>query len=182
MEGKIEVQGLLINIEKAHESDYIAITDIAKRSERRPGEVIRDWLRNTDTMLFLEAWEKLHNPNFNGAQMLTFRLEAQKNRNSISPQNYIERTNAIGLLSKSGRYGGGTYAHRDIALQFCSWFEPVFYVYMIKAFQQMIEEKYQAKSLEWHVKKITDNVDEIRNLLDTIPGQVAENRRIGGDF
>lgn len=108
-------------------------------------------------------------------------MEAQKKRTSANPQQCIEQTNAIGLITKSGRYGW-TYAHRDIALQFCGLFEPVFYVYMIKAFQQLVEEKYQAQSLEWHVKKITDNVDQIRNLLDTIPRQVSENRRIPADF
>jgi len=170
MKKEIKIKDLIITVEEVGDQDYVSLTDIAKQSERRSGDVIRDWLRNSQTLIFLEEWEKIHNPNFKGGHMPTFRLEAQKNRKLITPQRFIEETKSIGLVSISGRYGG-TFAHRDIALHFCNWFEPVFYVYMIKAFQQLIEEKYNARSLKWHLTKITDNVDEIRNLLDTIPGQ-----------
>ena len=83
-----------------------------------------------------------------------------------------------GLISKSGRYDGDTYAHRDIALNFCYWLSPTFQVYFIKAFQQLIEEQFNNKNLEWHISKLTDNVDEMRNLLDTIPGQKPQRNRI----
>lgn len=177
MKKEIKIKDLIITIEEVDQQDYISLTDIAKQSERRPREVINDWLRNSQTLLFLEEWEKIHNPDFKGGHMPPFRLEAQKNRKAISPKSYIEKTGAIGIVSFAGKYGG-TYAHRDIALHFCNWFEPVFYVYMIKAFQQLIEEKYKTKSLKWHLNKITNNVDELRNLLDTIPGQDPSRNRL----
>lgn len=177
MKKEIEINGLIISMETVQDDDYISLTDIASDAERKPAYIIRDWLRNGKTLLFLEEWEKLHNPDFKVAQMHHFRLQAQSSRSSISPSAYIEQTNAIGLLNKSGR-GGGTYAHRDIALHFCNYYEPVFYVYMIKAFQKLIEERHNALSLKWHLSKITDNIDEVRNLLDTIPGQAPERNRL----
>ena len=174
----IEIKGLKIHTKSVNEEDYISLTDIAKQSERRPRDVIRDWIRNAQTIDFLEEWEKLHNPSFKGGQMHPFREMARSNRKLVSPKKFIEITDAIGLKTIAGRYGGGTFAHRDIALQFCNWFEPTFYVYMIKAFQQLIEERYNAQSLKWHIKRITDNIEDVRNLLDTVPGQDPNRNRI----
>lgn len=176
---QLTIDGITVNIEKTNESDFISLTDIAKQTERRAGEVIRDWLRNSSTLLFLEAWENMHNPDFKGGYMPTFRLEAQEKRKEVTPQRYINATNAMGLVSKSGRYGG-TYAHRDIALHFCYWLEPRFQLFMIKLFQKLIKQEYEHQNLEWHVSMITDRIDEVRNLLDTIPGQKAERNRFKG--
>ena len=173
----ISIEGFSIHVSKIDRQDYVSLTDIANQTERRAGDVIRDWMRNANTLIFLEKWEQLHNPDFKGGQMHTFRFEAVDNRKVITPQTYIERTGARGLISKSGR-GGGTYAHRDIALQFCSWLNPEFQIFMIKVFQKLIEEDFNRRSLEWHVSKITDNVEEIRNLLDTIPGQQSDRNRL----
>ena len=175
---KIKVQGLQIQINKIQNSDYISLTDIAKRSnDNKPAFTILNWLRNQNTLLYLETWEQVHNPDFKVVQMHNFRLEAADNRSAISPKNFIEKTNAIGLISKAGRYGG-TFAHSDIALEFCSWLSPQFKVYFFKEFQRLKSEEFSKKNLEWHISKITDNIDEVRNLLDTIPGQLPELNRL----
>lgn len=101
-----------------------------------------------------------------------------ENRTFISPKNYIEQTGAIGLVSKAGKHGGGTFAHSEIALEFCTWLSAPFKVYFYKEFQRLKMEDFDRKNLEWHISKITDNVDEIRNLLDTIPGQRMERNRL----
>ena len=175
---KIEVQGLQIRIEPVNDNDYISLTDIAKQSaEMRPAVTIQSWLRNSNTILFLDTWEKVHNPNYKVSQMTDFLLEASSNRKSISPKKWIETTNAIGFRVKSGR-GGGVFAHKDIAINFCYWLSPPFQVYFIKEFQRLKEEESERRNLEWHVSKITDNIDEVRNLLDTIPGQKPERDRL----
>ncbi|MEM0993471.1 MAG: KilA-N domain-containing protein, partial [Bacteroidota bacterium] len=112
---KIEVQGLAIRIKPFHEKDYISLTDIAAKAEGDSKQLILRWMQNADTLLFLQAWEELHNPDFKVMQMNNFRLKHLEKRYSATPQKYIEQTNAIGIVSKSGRYGG-TYAHKEIAL------------------------------------------------------------------
>ena len=177
---KIEVQGLQIRIEAINDDDYISLTDIAKQSaEMRPAVTIQSWLRNSNTILFLDTWEKVHNQNYKVSQMTDFLLKASDNRKSITPKKWIEITNAIGFRVKSGR-GGGAFAHKDIAINFCYWLSPPFQVYFIKEFQRLKEEESERKNLEWHVSKLTDNVEEMRNLLDTIPGQKPERDRLKG--
>jgi len=175
---KIEVLGLEIRIDSIDQDDFVSLTDIAKSSnENKPAYTILNWLRNRNTLLYLETWEEVHNPKFKVVQMHNFRLQAADNRAAISPKNYIKQTGAIGLITKSGRYGG-TLAHSDIALEFCSWLSPKFKVYFFKEFQRLKKEEFNQKNLEWHVSKITDNIEEVRNLLDTIPGQKKERNRI----
>jgi len=175
---KIEVQGLSIRVEQIDDNDFVSLTDIAKKIDDEPRFTIRNWMRNNQTLEFLHVWEDIHNYDFKRAESGTFRLKANSNSFSPTPQKWVNTTNAIGIISKAGRYGG-TYAHRDIALNFCYWLSPAFQVYFIKAFQQLIEEQYSNRNLEWHISKLTDNVDEMRNLLDTIPGQKPQRNRIG---
>ncbi len=179
---KITVEGLSIAIEQIREADYISITDIAKQSNDVAAKLISNWMKNGATLLYLEAWERTHNPNFKLPQMQEFKIESLDNRLSISPQRFIEQTGAIGLISKSGRYGGGTWAHKDIALNFCYWLSPPFQVYLIKEFQRLKEAESEQKNLKWHISKITNNIDEVRNLLDTIPFQEPERRRLPDGF
>jgi len=174
----IKVQGLEIRLEPIDDKDYVSLTDIAKKnSDDKPVYILQRWIRNRSTLTFLDQWEKVHNPNFKDAQMSVFKEQASINRHSISPQRYIKATNAIGLISKSGRYGG-TYAHREIALNFCYWLDPAFQVFLFKAFNELIQREADRQNLEWHISKLTDNVDEMRNLLDTIPGQKAQRNRL----
>ena len=178
--GKIQVQGLEIRLEPIQEERYVCLTDIAKQAEdKRAAVLIGSWMKNNNTLLFMEQWEKLHNPDFKVDQMVNFRMKTQENRYVATAQKYIKATNAIGIISKSGRYGG-TYAHQDIALNFCYWLSPAFQVFMIKAFQELMAKDFERQNLEWHISKLTDNVEEMRNLLDTIPGQLPNRNRLLG--
>jgi len=135
---KLTVLGIDVTINK---SQYISITDIAKGSSKnRPAVTIQSWLRNQSTITFLTVWEKVHNPNFKVSQIADFREFASINRNQITPNLFIEQMNAIGITSKAGRYGG-TFAHPDIALEFCSWLSPEFKVYLMKEFQRLKHEE-----------------------------------------
>ena len=149
MAEKINIQGLEIAIKQVNEEDYLSITDLArKNTEREPSEVIRSWIRNTDTILFLEAWEEMHNPDFKPGQMDRFKNRSMNRRLDVSPQKYIELTQAIGIVSRSGRYGG-TFAHVDIALEFASWLEPVFRLYVWKDYQRLKSEEAKRLGKEW---------------------------------
>lgn len=175
---KIEVQGLQIRLEAFNDNDYVSLTDIIKDSVDEPKETIRNWIKNTNTVRFLWAWEEIHNSDFKGVHLHAFIEKVTNNRYNLSPTKWINETNAIGLISKRGRHGGGTFAHKDIALEFCSWFDPYFKVYLMKEFQRLKEEEYDYKNLTWHISKITNNIDEVRNLLDTIPYQAPNNNRL----
>lgn len=117
---KIEVKGTSISITKNTEEDYICITDIAKHKNRnRSDDLIRNWLRNRNTLEFLGVWEQLNNPNFKPVEFDGLRIQAGLNSFTLTPKQWIEKTNAIGIISKAGRYGG-TYAHKDIAFGYSS--------------------------------------------------------------
>lgn len=147
----ISVKGLQIGFMQSDQKDYICITDIAKhKSPEAPRDIIKNWIRNKNTIDLLGLWEKLHNPGFKQVEFDLFRNEAGYNHFVLSPQKWIESTNAIGLFSKSGRYGG-TYAHIDIALEFASWVSVEFKFYLIKEFQHL--KSQQAKELDWNVKR-----------------------------
>lgn len=175
--GKLKVMGLEIRLEPIYENDYVSLTDIAKKNDTKPDVIINSWLKNLGTIEFLEEWELLKNPDFNPHQMTGFKEKYLSNRSSITPKRWIKEMNAIGIISKPGRYGG-TYAHKDIALQFCGWLSPRFQVYLMIEFQRLMQEEFKRQSLEWHISKITDNIDEVRNLLDTIPYQDDSRNRM----
>ena len=122
----IHAKGIDIGIyTKDFENEYISLTDIAKyRNDNDPRFVIQNWMRNRNTVEFLAVWEELHNPDFNRVQFEAVRSEAGLNRFVMTPTKWIEQTNAIGIVSKAGRYGGGTYAHSDIAMAFATWISP----------------------------------------------------------
>ncbi|NOZ45763.1 MAG: KilA-N domain-containing protein [Chlorobi bacterium] len=148
---KIEVKGVVVSFTKTQHEDYVSITDIAKyKNPYAPRDIIKNWLRNKNTIELLGLWEKLNNPDFKQVEFDLFRNEAGFNHFVLSPQKWIENTNAIGLQSKSGRYGG-TYAHIDIALEFASWVSVEFKFYLIKEFQRLKNE--QAKELDWNIKR-----------------------------
>jgi len=129
------VDGTTIRINK---EGYVSLTDIAKRSidDTEPIVALRAWLKNSSTLLFLQTWEQKKNKDFKLNRMVQFRMKAADNRNYATPQKYIEETGAIGIISKSGRYGG-TFAHSDIALNFCYWLSPEFQVYLMEEFQRL---------------------------------------------
>ena len=114
---------------------------------------IRNWMRNRNTVEFIGLWETLHNSNFKGVEFDTFRKQAGLNSFNLTPKKWVEATNAIGIISKSGRYGG-TYAHKDIAFEFGSWISPMFKLLLIKEFQRLKESESNQYNLEWNVKRI----------------------------
>jgi len=149
---KMNVEGLPVSIEKINGAEYVSLTDIAKQTERKPADSINDWLRNASTLLFIETWEALHNPSFKVGQMHEFRISAADNRKALTPQRFIEETAAIGIISKSGRYGG-TLAHSDIALNFCYWLSPSFQVYFLKEFQRLKADEAERLGLSWNLRR-----------------------------
>lgn len=148
---KIKVLNKEITIYTRHEEDYICITDIAKyKSSDRTDDLIRNWLRNRNTIEFLGIWEHLNNPDFKPVEFDGFRKQAGLNSFTLTPSQWIEKTNAIGIVSKPGRYGG-TYAHKDIAFEFASWISVEFKLYLIKEFQRLKDE--ERKQLGWDIRR-----------------------------
>ena len=148
---KIIVDGTTIRINK---EGYVCLTDIAKRSieDTEPIVALRAWLKNSNTLLFLQTWENKKNTNFKLNQMVQFRMKAADNRNYATPQKYIEETGAIGITSKSGRYGG-TFAHSDIALNFCYWLSPEFQVYLMEEFQRLKADEQMRLGDPFNIKR-----------------------------
>ena len=150
---KIEVKGLPVTIVKQNKSDFISITDIARyKDPKRTDYIIQNWLRNRNTIEFLGIWEQLNNPGFNPIEFEGFRKKAGLNSFVLTAKQWIEKTNAIGLTSKAGRYGG-TYAHKDIAFEFASWISVEFKLYLIKEFQRLKEEENERLSLGWDLHR-----------------------------
>ena len=132
--------------------DYFSLTDIARYKNREePRFVIQNWMRRIDTIQYLGLWEQLNNPSFNRVEFDAFRSEAGHNYFTMTPKKWIEGVNAIGIVSKAGKYNSGTYAHKDIALQFASWISPEINLYIIKEFQRLKAE--EQKQLDWSVKR-----------------------------
>lgn len=149
----LNANGVEIRITSSNEADYISLTDIAKkRDPENPRYIIQNWMRSRSTISFLGLWEELNNPNFNRVEFDTFKNESGENSFVMTPQKWIAATNAIGITSKSGRYGG-TYAHSDIAFEFASWISPEFKLYIIKDYQRLKSDESHAKKIEWNVKR-----------------------------
>ena len=148
---KIRVLDNDISIYTLNDEDYISITDIARyKDPDRSDYIIQNWLRNRNTIEFLGIWERLNNPDFNPIEFDGFRKLAGLNSFTLTSKQWIERTSAIGLISKPGRYGG-TYAHKDIAYEFASWISVEFKLYLIKEFQRLKDE--ERKQLGWDIRR-----------------------------
>ncbi len=147
---KINVKQTDVTILKINEDDYISLTDIAKFKSDDPTAVIANWMRNRNTIEYLGIWETLYNPDFKPLEFEGFKTEAGLNAFTLSPQKWIDATNASGMISKSGRYGG-TFAHKDIAFKFAAWISIEFELYFIKEFQRLKEE--EQKQLGWSAKR-----------------------------
>ncbi len=157
VESMIHADGVDISVVTTvgSEDDYISLTDIAKhRNPEFPADVVKNWMRLRSTLEFLGLWEELNNPNFKLVDFDQFKNDAGSNAFVMSPQKWIKSTNAIGLISKSGRYGGGTFAHKDIAFEFASWLSPEFKLYIIKDYQRLKEDEGHRLALDWNVKRI----------------------------
>ena len=149
----IQVQGHAVTVVAQSASDYISLTDIARyRNTQEPFAVINNWMRSRSTIEFIGLWEKLCNPLFKPLEFERFKNEAGSNYFVLSPQRWIESTQAIGIISKSGRYGG-TFAHRDIAFEFASWISSEFKLYLIVEFQRLKEDENRRLSLAWNLNR-----------------------------
>ena len=156
---KIDVKGVEIAVILHEKRDYVSLTDIARyRNKYEPFSIINNWMRNKSTIEFLGLWEKLNNPAFKPTEFDWFKNEAGSNYFVLSPQRWIKSTGAIGVISKSGRYGG-TFAHTDIAFEFSSWISPEFKLYLITEFQRLKGEEAKTKSLEWNLKRTLAKVN-----------------------
>ena len=150
----IEAKGFAIQIyTEDFKNDYISLTDIARyKNVHEPKDVVKNWLRVRDTIEFLGLWETIHNPDFKGVEFDSFRKEAGTNAFTLSPQRWIENTNAIGIVSKSGR-GGGTFAHPDIAMEFASWISAEFKLYLIQDYKRLKGDENSKLSLGWNLNR-----------------------------
>lgn len=172
---KIDVNGVAVTVVKVNSEDYISLTDMMRSKD---GEFFfHNWLRNRNTVEFLGTWEKVYNPEFNSAEFDIIKSKAGLNNFRLSAKEWTEKTHAIGIVSKAGRYGG-TYAHKDIAFEFAMWISPEFKVYLIREFQRLKEE--EQKLIGWTAKRELSKVnyrihtDAIKQNL--IPAEVSEKQ------
>jgi len=152
---QITVKEQKINVLRIDNKEYISLTDLARYADNdEPRLPIRDWMRNKEVISYLGLWESINNENFKGGEFDTFKNEAGSNKFKMSPQKWIRETNAVGMISKSGRYDGGTFAHPDIAFEFASWLSPEFKLYVIQEFERLKRnESYQYK-IDWSANRM----------------------------
>nr|WP_291447894.1 KilA-N domain-containing protein [Desulfovibrio sp.] len=154
----IQAKGLEIAVHTKGQADYISLTDIAKYKSEFPADVVKNWMRSRETIEFLGLWEQLNNPDFKLVEFDQFKMAAGRNAFVLNPQKWIATTQAIGIQSKSGRYGG-TFAHVDIAMEFASWISPEFKLYIIKDYQRLKTDEGHRLALEWNAKRELSKVN-----------------------
>jgi hypothetical protein len=174
---EINIKGTIVNFFSEKDEDFICLTDMAKFKTYDSGIVISNWLTTKYTVQFMGAWEQLYNPNFNLMEYHKIKNEVGTNGYIISSSMWISKTNAIGIRSSAGRYGG-TFAHKDIAFEFATWLSPEFKLYLIKEFQRLKNEENERLSLGWNVKRILTKInyrihtDAIRDYI--IPERISK--------
>lgn len=177
---KIKVKGIEIVTFKKNERDYISLTDIARYKDKdRSDYILQNWMRTRSAIEYLGLWEKLYNPNFNSIEFDGFRKQSGLNSFVLTPKKWITKTNAVGIVSKAGRYGG-TYAHLDIAYEFASWISAEFKLFLIKEFQRLKQEENLRLEQGWDVKRLLTKInykihtDAVKAHL--IPANISKNR------
>lgn len=156
---KIVVKGKDIEILSEENTEYISLTSIAKyKNKSFPADIIKNWLRSRSTIEYLGLWERINNPKFKLVEFDQFKYNSGSNSFVLSPKKWITTVNAIGLISKSGKYGG-TYAHKDIAFEFASWISPEFKLYLIKEFERLKEEENKRLSLDWSLTRALSKIN-----------------------
>ena len=153
---KIQVEGKEITVILGGEKEYISLTDMLKAKDSN--FFISNWLRNRNTIEYLGIWESVYNPHFNYVEFDTIKSQAGLNSYRISIKDWVEKTNAIGLKSSTGRYGG-TYAHPDIAFEFGMWISPQFKIYLIKEFQRLKDDENNRLNLEWNLQRTISKIN-----------------------
>ena len=153
MKAEMNVNDNLVSIIRIKDIDYISLTDLARyKNPLEPKDVIKNWMRAKMNIEFLALWEQMHNPNLKGVEIDSFKAEAGTHFFTMSPQRWIKETNAIGIISKSGK-NGGTYAHPDIAFEFASWISPEFNSYLITEFERLKKDESYQKKINWSVRR-----------------------------
>ena len=159
---EIKVNEQKITVLRIDGHEYISLTDLARYAdEDDPRFPIQNWMRNKDVISYLGLWESINNENFKGVEFDSFKNEAGSNKFKISPQKWIKETNAIGIISKSGKYGGGTFARSDIAFEFASWLSPEFKLYVIQEFQRLKKNESYKNKIDWHANRVLAKVNYI---------------------
>lgn len=182
MKATIHANGTEITVlSQGDDNDYLSLTDIARyKNPDEPKDVVKNWLRNRSTIEFHGLWEQLNNPDFKGVEFDSFKRDAGSNAFTLSPQKWISGTNAVGLISKSGR-SGGTFAHKDIAFEFASWVSAEFKLYIIKDYQRLKADENSRIALAWNVNRIISKInyrihtDAIKDNL--IPSLVSKQQQ-----
>jgi len=163
-----------VSIFYKEDSDYISLTDIARtKNKNEPKDVVKNWFRNRSTVEFLGLWERINNPNFKGVEFDPLFQEAGNNSFTLSPTKWIKTTNAIGIISKTGR-GGGTFAHKDIAFEFASWISAEFKLYLIKEYQRLKEDENNRLNLNWNLQRTLSKIN-YRIHTDAIKENIVPN-------
>jgi phage regulator Rha-like protein len=156
----INVDGAEIVLFSRENKDYISLTDIAKyRDKNHADMIITNWIRNYATIEFLGTWERLNNPSFKPFEFEGFKNESGSNGFVMTPKKWINGVNAIGIFSKAGRYGGGTFAHKYIALNFANWISTEFYFYFVAEFDRLKQAEQEQKSLEWDLQRMISKIN-----------------------
>ena len=153
----ILVKGTAITILRHNSEDYISLTDMIKPFG--DDTIIKNWLRNRNTVEFLGIWEQIYNPTFNSVEFDLIRKQTGLNTFVLSVKKWVESARAIGIIAKTGRFGGGTFAHRDIAFEFGSWLSAEFKLYLIKKFQRLKEDETNSLKLEWNLQRTLAKVN-----------------------
>lgn len=152
---QLNVKDYLIKVMKINNIDYISLTDLARyKNNKEPGEVIIKWMSNKSSFDFYSLWEELFNDNFKVAESRHFKNDSATQSFTMSPSRWIKMTDAIGFISKRGKYNGGTFAHPDIALEFASWIDPAFKLYLIKEFERLKYNETYQNEVEWSVRRM----------------------------
>ncbi len=151
---KMHVKDNLVKVMRFNGVDYISLTDLARyKNPNNPGDVIIKWMSNKSSFDFYSLWEELFNDNFKLAEFREFKNDAANNSFTMSPSRWISFTNSKGFISKRGKYDGGTFAHPDIALEFASWIDPAFKLYLIKEFERLKHNETYQERIEWSVRR-----------------------------
>jgi hypothetical protein len=176
----IKVDNFEIVLYSQNDEDFISLTDMARyKDNERTNYIIQNWLRTRNAIDFCGLWEQIYNPNFKRIEFDAFKNESGLNSFTLTPQRWIEKTNAIGMVSKSGRYGG-TFAHRDIAFEFASWISPEFKLYLITEFQRLKADENDRLKLNWNLQRTLAKVnyhihtDAIKENL--IPAELSKSQ------
>ena len=149
-----------IRVMRIEDEDYISLTDLARyKNPEAPSDVIKKWLSNYDTIEFLGLWEKLSNNNFNLAEFSLIKVEAPKKSFTMTPSQWCTRVNAKGITYSKGKYSVGTFAHSDIALEFASWIDNLFKLYLIKEFKRLKNNENYQEKIEWSVRRNLSKVN-----------------------